>query len=51
MLVATFERLGNQREPIDTVLREFGVVGISGLKPEQYAAVAEKVRALQPVAA
>lgn len=43
-LVEEYNRLGS-REPIDEVLREFGVQSISNLKPESYAEVLAKVAA------
>ena len=44
-LVAVFKRLG-KRDPIDAVLREFGVQSITDLKEDQYAAVINKVKAI-----
>ena len=44
-LVAEFKRLG-KRDPIDAVLREFGVQSITDLKEDQYAAVINKVKAI-----
>ncbi len=43
-LIEEFKRLGG-REQIDAVLKEFGVTGVSGLNPSQYADVLAKVRA------
>ena len=44
MLVAEFKRLGS-RAPIDEVLKTFGAVSITDLKPEQYDAVIAAVKA------
>ena len=41
-LVAEVNRLGS-REPIDNVLKEFGALKITDLKPEQYQEVLDKV--------
>ena len=41
-LVAEVTRLGG-REPIDNVLKEFGALKITDLKPEQYQEVLDKV--------
>lgn len=47
ILVAEFTRLGNNREPIDKILREqFGVVGVSALPAEKYADLVAAVRAV-----
>lgn len=44
-LVTEFKRLG-KRDPIDAVLREFGVQSITELKADQYQAVIDKVKAV-----
>lgn len=47
ILVAEFARLGNNREPIDKILREqFGVVGVSALPAEKYSELVAAVRAV-----
>ena len=46
LMVKKFTELGNDRAPIDAILQEFGVIGVTGLKPEQYQDVYDKVNAL-----
>jgi hypothetical protein len=45
VLVAEFNRLGD-RAPIDAVLKEIGVTGVSELPPDKYQILIDKVRAI-----
>lgn len=44
-LITEFQRLGS-REPIDNVLKEYGVTGVTGLPQDKYAEVLAKVKAV-----
>lgn len=48
LLVAEYQRLGEDRGPIDEALRAHGVDSVLNLKPEQYQSVLDQVRAVQP---
>lgn len=46
LLVKEYERLGNDRAPIDTAMREMGVQSVNDLKADQYQQLLDKVRAI-----
>lgn len=50
-LKAEYMRLGENREPIDKVLREYGVQSINDLKQQDYQGVVDKVRQIPAPAA